>query len=177
MPCLVLASSQALHALSASASRMAAVLRQEAARGAAATAPAEDAKAAAGENFDEARKGGSFFSVTVLEPVGYVDAPGAPPVPVPEDPVAKGPGLADSYHAVGTRPFPGLTVYKMVPDVPGRDNATSKPGSDWRSWAPTAMLAVGIAATIGGLFFPPLLFLGGLLLGGWGALKLMSAKA
>lgn len=84
-----------------------------------------------------------------------------------------------SYHFVGRR-IPNLNVvtYTPVADKPGEDGATDAPekGSDWRSWAPKLLLGGGVAATVGGIFFPPLLFLGGLLLGAWGMLKLISAK-
>jgi hypothetical protein len=84
-----------------------------------------------------------------------------------------------SYHFEGRR-IPNLNVvtYTPVPDAPGQDGSTEAPkkGGDWRSWAPKLMLGGGVLATIGGFFFPPLLFLGGALLGAWGMLKLISAQ-
>lgn len=84
-----------------------------------------------------------------------------------------------TYRFEGERiPNLGVVTYTPVLEAPGEDGSTETPerGSDWRSWAPKAMLFGGILATIAGLFFPPALFLGGALLGAWGMLKLISAK-
>jgi hypothetical protein len=155
-------------------------LRLEAARSAVAAMAAspEDAKGAAQKGFDG---GGLPVTVRVLEPVDTVPLPGegravtpaAPSVPASGDT----PRLGDSYHFEGRRSaMPNLTIYTPVKDKPGEDGSTSSPGGggDWKQTALKALPYVGAAATIGGLFFPPLLFLGGLLLGAWGAMKLLS---
>ncbi len=88
-------------------------------------------------------------------------------------------GKNPTYGFKGKRiPNLGVVTYTPYLLAPGEDGTVETPekGSDWRSWAPKAMLVGGIAATIGGFFFPPLLFLGGALLGAWGMLKLISAK-
>lgn len=177
---------QALLVLSASAAvtpvQQATVrtLRLESARSAVAamTASDEDAHGAAQKGFDG---GGLPVTVRVLEPVDTIPLPGegevqpAPrPTPAPTD--GSRPPLGDSYHFRGTRTPLGMTFYTPVKDIPGRDGSTTTPGGggDWKQTAIKALPYVGAAATIAGIFFPPLLFLGGLLLGAWGALKLMS---
>jgi hypothetical protein len=70
-----------------------------------------------------------------------------------------------SYHFEGTTPFPGFTIYNPVMDSPGNDSTNvEKPKYDWKKdWR---VYAGGAAAvTAGGIFFSPLLFLGGLLAG------------
>lgn len=154
-------------------------LRLEAARSvvAAATASPEDAHGAAQKGFDG---GGLPVTVRVLEPVDTVPLPGegqAVPSAEPARPSGDTPRLGDSYHFEGRRSaMPNLTIYTPVKDPPGREGSTTSPGAggDWKQTAIKALPYVGAAAAIGGLFFPPLLFLGGLLLGAWGAMKLMS---
>lgn len=156
-------------------------LRLEANRTAIANMTGTDEQAA-----DAARKGfdgGALpVTVTVIQPEGEVPVPGtgdgvpaARPAPAPAD--GKRPALGDSYHFEGRRSaMPGLTIYTPVKDPPGREGSTTSPGGggDWKQTAIKALPYVGAAATIGGFFFPPLLFLGGLLLGAWGAMKLLS---
>lgn len=156
-------------------------LRLEAARSAVAAATGSDADAhgAAQKGFDG---GGLPVTVRVLEPVDTVPLPGegrevpagTPAQPAPSAPSGR-PPLGDSYHFEGKR-TPMGTFYTAVKDIPGRDDSTTTPGSgsDWKTLAIKALPYVGAAATIGGFFFPPLLFLGGLLLGAWGAMKLLS---
>ncbi|OIO09134.1 MAG: hypothetical protein AUJ52_06925 [Elusimicrobia bacterium CG1_02_63_36] len=160
------------------------LLRQEASRDVALAAAGERAmtKDNAGAAFD-----GSLevpFHVITLKPIGFVEVPGAGegkdvPLTKPVEKDAPDKDGDPSYHFVGRR-IPNLNVvtYTPVADKPGEDGSTDAPkkGGDWRSWAPKLMLAGGLAATVGGIFFPPLLFLGGLLLGAWGMLKLISAK-
>lgn len=155
-------------------------LRLEANRTAIANMTGTDEQAA-----DAARKGfdgGALpVTVTVIHPEGEVPVPGAG-APVPASPASpapadgKRPALGDSYHFEGRRSaMPGLTIYTPVKDPPGREGSTTSPGGgDWKQTAIKALPYVGAAATIGGFFFPPLLFLGGLLLGAWGAMKLLS---
>lgn len=155
-------------------------LRLEAARSAVAAAAAspEDARGAAQTGFDG---GGLPVTVRVLEPVDTVPLPGEGQAVTPAEPArpASGdtPRLGDSYHFEGRRSaMPNLTIYTPVKDPPGREGSTTSPGGggDWKQTAIKALPYVGAAATIGGFFFPPLLFLGGLLLGAWGAMKLLS---
>ncbi|TBR24971.1 hypothetical protein EPO15_03030 [bacterium] len=152
-------------------------LRLESARSAVAAASAspEDASGAAQKGFDG---GGLPVTVRVLEPVDTVPLPGeGQPAAAPAAPSGETPKLGDSYHFEGRRsPMPNLTIYTPVKDPPGREGSTTSPGGggDWKQTAVKALPYLGAAATIGGLFFPPLLFLGGLLLGAWGAMKLLS---
>lgn len=173
-------------------------LHEEAARapGAAPAAGGDEAKRESGERFDGLPK------IQTLKPVDYVEVPGEnpggkPAVPATRrdgdqdgepkkpgelrkapDPEEKGSGevpLGDSYRFEGKRTaIPTLTIFTPVKEKPGEDGRTETPsGSGWRDWLPTAAAVGGVAATIGGLFFPPLLFLGGLLLGAWAVWKLM----
>ena len=74
-------------------------------------------------------------------------------------------GEGPSYHFEGATPFPGFTIYNPVRDSPGNDSTNvEKPKYDWKKdWR---VYAGGAAAvTAGGIFFSPLLFLGGLLAG------------
>lgn len=174
-------------AISPSSQQTVRQLRLESARSAvaAASASGEDAHGAAQKGFDG---GGLPVTVRVLEPVDTVPLPGegrpvppaAPAQPAPGTPAAGAPGtprLGDSYHFEGRRAaIPNLTIYTPVKDPPGREGSTTSPGGggDWKQTAVKALPYLGAAATIGGLFFPPLLFLGGLLLGAWGAMKLLS---
>lgn len=161
-------------------------LRLEAARSAVAAATGSDADAhgAAQKGFDG---GGLPVTVRVLEPVDTVPLPGegqqvpsapagTPSRPSPSAPSGR-PPLGDSYRFEGRRSaMPNLTMYTPVKEAPGEDGSTTSPGGggDWKQTAIKALPYVGAAATIAGFFFPPLLFLGGLLLGAWGAMKLLS---
>lgn len=125
-------------------------------------------------------------TVEVLTPVEYAPLPGsegqgpvtAPRTPRPTPPAPQGdPARGSSYHFEGRRTaIPNLTIYTPVKDEDGSDGSTTAPpaGRDWKALAVKALPYLGAAATVGGFFFPPLLFLGGLLLGAWGALKLLS---
>lgn len=161
-------------------------LRAESNRAAAAAAavkPEDASRAAAG--FDGA-KSGLPVTVEVLTPVEYAPLPGeqsqapvqTPRAPRPTPPAPSGdPARGPSYHFEGRRTaIPNLTIYTPVKDEEGSDGSTSAPpaGSDWKTTAVKALPYVGAAATVAGFFFPPLLFLGGLLLGAWGAMKLLS---
>ena len=161
-------------------------LRSEAARSGAASvaaSPEDASRAAAG--FD-GKSSGLPVTVEVLSPIEYAPLPGsegqgpvaAPRAPRPAPPAPGGdPARGPSYHFEGRRTaIPNLTIYTPVKDEEGSDGSTTKPpaGSDWKTTAVKALPFIGAAATVGGFFFPPLLFLGGLLLGAWGALKLLS---
>lgn len=138
------------------------------------TASDEDSHGAAQKGFDG---GGLPVTVRVLEPVETIPLPGEGQAqPAPSRPGGETPKLGDSYHFEGRRAaIPNLTIYTPVKDKPGTDGSTTSPGGgDWKQTAVKALPYVGAAAAIGGFFFPPLWFLGGLLLGAWGAMKLMS---
>ena len=114
----------------------------------------EATKSNPGKTFD-----GAGITLQRLSPVGYVDVNGSQFEAVPK---------ADGtlHHFKSKTPFPGLTIYNSVEDTPGQDNSTEKPkGSGWRKWLKPALIGGGILAVVAGLFFPPLMFLGGLLLG------------
>lgn len=172
-------------AVPASQSPLAQSLRSESARSetaAAAPAPA-DAKAGAGTGFDAGR--GLPVTVEVLQPVEYAPIPGGTgalqPAPDPGRPAAGPAGTPGaSYHFEGRRAaIPNLTIYTPVKDAEGQDGSTRTPpkGGGWKKYLMPGMAVLGAAATIGGFFFPPLFFLGGLLLGAWGATKLLSAAS
>lgn len=136
----------------------------------------EDAAAAAADGFD----GGGVLPVTVqvLQPIETIDLPGqGSQQPSTRPGPAGDPARGDSYHFEGRRTaIPNLTIYTPVKDENGREGSTKPPPASggWKKAIVPGMAIVGAAATIGGLFFPPLLFLGGLLLGAWAALKLLS---
>lgn len=82
-----------------------------------------------------------------------------------------------SYHFEGNSPFPGVTIYTPKLSSPGDDDtSTGKPPKNKVSWIPKAMVGGGIALAIGGIWFAPLLFLGGVLVGAGALLWYLSAK-
>ncbi len=91
-----------------------------------------------------------------------------------DDGTAKRP---NSYHFKGNAPFKGVTIYTPEADEPGNED-TSEPAPEKTlfDWIHKPLLAVGAAATIGGFFFAPLLFLGGLLLGAGAILWYLNSK-
>lgn len=149
--------------------------RQEAGRNAAGAAKIDMAKSDSGKTFDG-------ITIKLLSPVGYVDVNGSQFDGVPKEkaPLEKIPlagekagrarggddEIGDTYHFKAKTPLQGLTIYTTEKDKPGQDNSTEKPKTGgWRKWLKPALLVGGILAVIAGFFFPPLLFLGGFLLG------------
>jgi hypothetical protein len=123
------------------------------------------------------------FSIKTLRPVGFVSpnaddeqssAPVIPAMPNEEEfvPVQKPPMIFS-----GVTPFKGLTLYtaKADPEGTGRTEKPDVKPPIARKWVWGA-LGAGAAATIGGLFFPPLLFVGGLLLGAGAVLWFINRK-
>lgn len=170
-------------------------LRSEAGKNPAALPAVEKAHAGASRSFD-----GLGLTIKTLTPSRIVDIngssfngavkeerklrkeapeidPEAGEVPSPENETPRN-ERSHKYHFAGkVSGIPTLTIYTAKKDQPGQDNATEKPqGGGWRKWLPQALLFGGIAAAIAGVFFPPLLFLGGLLLGGYGMWKMMGAE-
>lgn len=94
-------------------------------------------------------------------------APAAPPV----DPSGK------TYVMQGATPMPGVTIYTPKEDPTG-DGQTGRTGPKplVSSKLTYGALALGALATIGGLFFAPLLFLGGALLGAGAVLWFIGKK-
>lgn len=94
----------------------------------------------------------------------------ATPAP-PVDPSGK------QYVMEGKSPIPGINIYTPKED-PNGDGHTDKPKakpliSDKMTYG---ALGLGAALTVGGLFFTPLLFLGGLLLGAGAVLWFIGRK-
>ncbi|MBI3552770.1 MAG: hypothetical protein HY077_09640 [Elusimicrobia bacterium] len=121
-------------------------------RDSASLATSEQAKTAAGESFTGEKDAG-------VPPA--VAAPGAD-----EERPAPPEGRDPSYTMPGVTPLKGLTIHtpKFDPTGDGR-NTTEGPQSPIKPWMVYGSLGIGAAATVGGIFFPPLLFLGGLGLG------------
>ena len=119
-----------------------------------------------------ANKGGLGFTVQTLQPVGYVSASGeqedgtpTSPMDEKEPPKNDAPG-SGHYIFEGHTPIKGVTIYTPKDDPTG-NGRTEKPAAKGpiSNTLVYGALGLGAAATIGGIFFPPLLFLGGLLLG------------
>jgi hypothetical protein len=85
------------------------------------------------------------------------DAPATEPAPKKGTP---------TYIFTGNSPIKGLTIYTPKEDPTGNGgNEKPKTKEPINKWLVYGALGAGAAATIAGIFFPPLLFLGGLLLG------------
>lgn len=124
-------------------------------------------------------KGGLGFTVVSLEPQGFVSADGKTPPPqdqLPADPKPRKAG-SGSYIFEGKTPIKGVTIYtpKEDPTGNGRTEKPAPEGPVSKKMLYGALLG-GVAATIGGFFFPPLLFLGGLLLGAGAVLWFINKK-
>lgn len=171
-------------------------LRQEAAKNPATAAHIEKTKADAGKGFS-----GMGVRIWSLKPTRIIDIENSAFDGVPKierklagpeaEKISAGdsgevpPSAAEeqddgnySYHFEGKRTaIPSLTIYTPKQDQPNQNNSTETPKkSGWRSWLPKVLLFGGIAAAIAGFFFPPLLFLGGALMSGYGMWKLMGGE-
>jgi hypothetical protein len=122
-------------------------------------------------------QGGLGFTVQTLEPVGYVAADGKTE-PVTEDPPAQQPAPhSGSYIFEGKTPIKGVTIYTPKDDPNGTGRTEKpKPQGPVSNKLVYGALGLGAAATIAGLFFTPLLFLGGLLLGAGAVLFYINKK-
>ncbi len=110
-----------------------------------------------------------FSGEPVKSSAGPVQAMAGDSAPEPR----KGP----SYHFEGNSPFPGVTIYTPKLSSPGdEDTDSGKPPKNKVSWIPKTLVGVGAALAIGGIWFAPLLLLGGILLGAGGVLWYLSAK-
>ncbi len=167
------------------------LLQDEAAKDPAAKPKSEQAKAEASEAYTgEGMKG---VHIQTLEPVEYLDPSGkkqegeakrearlerqAAEVVEEKPQSSKKPGKGPSYHFEGSTPLKGVTIYTPREDKTG-DERTEKPEPKnlVSPWITYGALAIGLAATIAGIFFPPLLFLGGLGLGVGGLLWYLNKK-
>lgn len=84
---------------------------------------------------------------------------------------------SDSYHFKGSSPFKGVTIYTPEPDAPGNEDTNEPaPEKTLLDWIHKPLLGIGAALALGGLFFAPLLFLGGLLLGAGAVLWYINSK-
>lgn len=87
------------------------------------------------------------------------------------------PRKGPSYHFEGNSPFPGVTIYTPKLSSPGdEDTDTGKPPKNKVSWIPKTLVGGGLALAVAGIWFTPLLFLGGLLVGAGAVLWYLSAK-
>lgn len=119
-------------------------------------------------------KGLVGFTVKTLAPAGYVspdgkpDTPASPteqPLPAPTPRPGPTPG-SGNYIFVGRTPIKGVTIYTPQDDPSGAGH-TEKPKSKGpiSNTMVYGSLGLGAALAIGGIWFTPLLLLGGLLLG------------
>ena len=186
-----------LHAVTVGQMQTLDVLRADAASGYAAASDPLTARSASAASFDA--PSAMPFRVNTAAPVEFVplegsavsissqtqseqdllgrartQAEGTEPAP-PAD-------LGPSYHFEGTR-VPNLNVvtYRPVADAPGGPGPGTQPpprgGGGLIAMLPKILLYGGIAATLAGIFlWPPLLFVGGAAIGGWGVLKLLSSR-
>lgn len=118
-----------------------------------------------------ANKGSLGFTVQTLQPVGYVSEDGGQPDKTPVSPMDEKeplPAPTGSGHYIfeGHTPIKGVTIYTPKDDPTGNGRTEKpKPAGPISNKLVYGALGLGAAATIGGIFFAPLLFLGGLLLG------------
>lgn len=146
----------------------------------AASMRSEASKNSSSVGFDGEPKRG--FTIKTLKPVGTVDPKSGESEPVKDDadepadeqPKPKG---SNSYIFVGKTPIKGVTIYtpKEDPNGTGRTEKP-KPQGPIKNWMVYGALGLGLLATIAGIFFPPLLFLGGLGLGAGAVLYAINKK-
>lgn len=171
IPALLLtASIPAFARVAMSPSKTFAALMAEEVKDPAALPRSEDAKASAGKAFT----GEDGFSGLTVKPgdAGTAqDLGGEKPAPPKTAP--------PSYHFEGTTPIKGINIYTPVKDK-GEDDQTTGPERKKKDLIDPRLtygaLGLGLAATIGGFFFAPLWFLGGLALGIGGLLWFINKK-
>ena len=134
---------------------------------------------AAAQAADEDFSGGGFagFSLTLLTPRGYVDPPEELPARAPDTP---------AYSFARTTPISGISIYTPQPTAAGKPSETPTAAKKPAKSEPAksiispriiyGALGLSLALTIAGLFFPPLLFLGGMALGVGGLLWFINKK-
>ena len=138
-------------------------LVREEAKDPAAERKSEGAKAAAAMGFNGER---GFQGLTVQTPEVIDEKPAEPKK-----------GGTPTYIFEGSTPIKGVHIYKPKED-PNGDGRTEKP----EVTGPVdpkivyGALGLGLLATIAGIFFPPLLFLGGLALGAGAVLWYINKK-
>lgn len=154
------------------------LVREEEAKDPAAKPKSEQAKTDA----SEAYTGEGFQGVTIetLKPVGYVDlkkGDGDQEDVIQEKPLDSKKGNP-SYHFEGKALLKGVNIYTAKEDKKG-DEKTEKPEKAKglvSPWLIYGALGLGLLALIAGIFFPPLLFVGGLGLGAGGVLWYINNK-
>lgn len=125
----------------------------------------EDAKTAAATGYTG--EGFQGLTVKTLTPVGYRDPQGSGEVAIEENPEPpKNKTGPSRYKFVGNSPMKGLTIWSpKESDKEDENNEEPEKKSLVSPWLVYGALGLGLLAAIAGIFFPPLLFLGGLGLG------------
>lgn len=140
-------------------------LIQEGEKDPAALPTSEDAKTTAATGYTG--EGFQGLTVKTLTPVGYQDPRGEGEVAIEENPEPpRGKTGPSRYKFVGNSPMKGLTIWSpKESEREDENNEEPEKKSLVSPWLVYGALGVGLLATIAGIFFPPLLFLGGLGLG------------
>lgn len=159
------------------------LLSLEAQKDPASRATSAQARADAADGYDgEGVKG---IYIQSLKPVGYAPFGGSANGDPAEEPVEPAPAKEevkekpgrDSYHFEGRQPVKGINIYTPVKDQRG-DEGTSKPEAPANPFKKYMYIAgaAAVALTVAGIFFTPLLFLGGFAAGAAAVLWFMGRK-
>lgn len=155
------------------------MLSIEAQKDPASRATAAEARSEAADGYDG--QGVKGIHIQSLKPVSYVPFGGSANGDALEEPVEPPPTKAksgqDSYHFEGRQPVKGINIYTPVKDQRG-DEGTGKPEAPANPFKKYMYIAAGaaVALTVAGIFFPPLLFLGGFFAGAAAVLWYMGRK-